>query len=252
MSSPEESLKSKEYDDTLLSLPRDSNDLLNKRRRSQVNYTEHDDDFDDEDDIPLSALASTSPNKKRTSSKDIEKTKTLTKPATKTTSSFTSILSTKPTNSTANFKSCSDALYGSECEKGLLIQRLLCRWWYAIEWPERTGIPDEPPQHFDSLDGFRGVFVCTEGEEVGAIQDFRDKVTSPNFVNMANKSAEELKELLMKALTEQKRQLVEAEGKGTETEKELEKLIKWANKVNIKTADKKAEVVLKAAKFSLH
>jgi hypothetical protein len=253
MSSLEENkLKGELYDNAFMSSLRDSNDTPNKRRRSQVNYTEADDDFDDEDDIPLSALASPSPNKKRNTSKTCEKTKPSKKLATKTTSSSTSIPTTKSTNSSANFKSDSDALYGSECEKGLLIQQLLCRWWYAIDWPGSTGIPDEPPRHFDPLDGFRGVFVCTEGEEVGAIQDFRDKATCPNFINMANKSAEELKDLLMKALTEQKRQLVEAEGKGTETEKELEKLVKWASKVNTKTADNKAEAVLKAAKSSLH
>ena len=121
-----------------------------------------------------------------------------------------------------------------------------------MKWPDHSGIPDEPPEHYDPLDGFVGVFVCTEGEEVGVIKDFRGKDACPNFINIAKKSAEELQTLLIKALTEQKRQLVEAEGKGTETEKELDKLLKWAKYVNIKTADKKAEAVLKAAKFSLH
>jgi hypothetical protein len=37
---------------------------------------------------------------------------------------------------------------------------LLCRWWYAIDWPkiEEIGVP---PPGYESLDGFVGVFVST-------------------------------------------------------------------------------------------
>jgi len=257
-SSEEEEFEGESSDDVPVSTLR-SDATPNKRRRSQVNYNEEDDD-DDDDDIPLSALASPSPKKKTTPSKRAEKPKASKKPPAKASkkppakasdSSTSCPPPVKPTNNAPNFKSASDALYGSECDKGLLIQRLLCRWWYAIEWPDRASIPDEPPEHCDSLDGFVGVFVCTEGDEVGTIKDLRDKDACPNFNNMAKKSAEELQALLVKALTEQKRQLLETEGKGTETEKELENLIKWTKKVNTKTADKKALAVLKAAKVSL-
>ena len=45
-------------------------------------------------------------------------------------------------------------------KKGLLLQRLLCRWWYAIEWPKKEEIPDPPPG-YEALDGFPGVFIST-------------------------------------------------------------------------------------------
>lgn len=224
-----------------------------------------DDDDDDEDDVPLSALASPSPKKKKkTPSKETNgKTKKKgdaapakkKKPAAKkkTASSAASVSSaTKSTsNSTTDFKSPSAALYGSDCEKGQLIQRLLCRWWYAMEWPDPAAIPAQPPKHYDPLDGFPGVYVCTAGDDVGVIKDFRDKGTCPNFNNMAKKSSEELQTLLIKALKEQQRQLIEAEGTGTETQKELDNLIKWASKIKPSAADKAAEKVLKAAKLSL-
>lgn len=120
-----------------------------------------------------------------------------------------------------------------------------------MEWPDPAAIPAQPPKHYDPLDGFPGVYVCTEGDDVGAIKDFRDKGTCPSFINMAKKSSEELQTLLIKALKEQQRQLIEAEGTGTETQKELENLIKWANKIKPSAADKAAEKVLKAAKLSL-
>lgn len=259
----------------------------NKRRRSQVNYAEDDEenddndnddnddddeegnneeqddeDDDDDDDVPLSALAAPSPKKKKTtttskaSNGKKKKDETPTKKKVtkkKTTSSSGSISSATKTNTngSSDYKSASAALYGSDCDKGLLIQRLLCRWWYAMEWPDPAAIPANPPKHYDPLDGFPGVYVCTEGDDVGAIKDFRDKSTCPNFNNMAKKTSEELQKLLVKALTEQRRQLTEAEGTGTETLKELDDLLKWANKVKPAAAEKAAEKVLKTAKLSL-
>jgi len=238
-----------------------------RRKRSQVNYADDDNDEDDEfddddeDDVPLSALASPSTKKKKkTNGKETPngKKKKAT-PAKKKTSSVkkkapsstASVSSAKNSGSSSNFKTASAALYGSECQKGMLIQRLLCRWWYAIEWPDPAAIPNEPPPNYDPLDGFPGVYVCTDGEEVGAIKDFRDKDKCPNFINMAKKSSEELQTLLIKALTEQRKQLIEAEGTGTGTQKELDDLLKWASKVKPATADKEAAKLLKAAKFTL-
>jgi hypothetical protein len=60
----------------------------------------------------------------------------------------------------------------------------------------------------------------------------------------------ELRDLLLRALQEQRKQLVEAEGTGTDAEKEIEALAKWATKVNPDKADREAAKVLKAAGFS--
>jgi hypothetical protein len=231
-----------------------------KRRTSSqgVSYAEDNDDNDDdsEDDVPLSALKGPSPKKKKTATNGTKKkapaakkAKTPTKKVTAAKKKETSTASS--TKSSSDYKTASAALYGSDCQKGLLIQRLLCRWWYAIAWPDQAAIPDKPPPNYDALDGFEGVYVCTKGDDVGAIKDFRDKDKCPSFKNMAKKSSEELQTLVIKALTEQRRQLIEAEGSGTPTEKELTNLLKWANKVKHSTADKDAVKVLKAAKLTL-
>eukprot|EP01083_Nonionella_stella_P075435 205097_1 len=130
--------------------------------------------------------------------------------------------------------------------KGKLISELLSRWWYAITWPEPESLPESVPVNCDAMDGFKGVYVTTSGEDVGKILDMRNKDTCPNFINMAKKDCAELQELLLKAIAEQRRQLIEADGEGTQTEKDLGMLEKWAKKVNPKTADKEAKKVLKA------
>lgn len=217
-----------------------------ERRRSStkknVSYADDDSDDDSEDDIPLSALAPKTPPKnaakKRPPAKKKAASKKSSSPATK---------KRKPTSSDKSYDTASSALYGTECVKGLLIQRLLCRWWYALQWPR--DIPDEPPAHHDKLDGFPGVFVCTSGDKVGTILDFRNHQECPSFKNFSKKESSELKELLLKALEEQKKALIAHEGSGTATENELNKLTKWATKVNAAKAEKEAANVLKSNKI---
>ena len=234
-----------------------------KKRKSAdkaVNYNENSDDEeeeeeeeDDDDDVPLMALASKKPTKSGAKAPEKKKPANSSKPklakkkvvATKK----KEVVVAKATSEA--YQSASAALYGSECQKGQLIQKLLCRWWYAISWPGPEAMLEKPPAHYDSLDGFPGVYICTEGEDVGKIMDVRNKANCPNFVNFAKKSSEELQGLLLKALDEQKRQLERAEGKGTPTEKEIIDTIKWAQKIKPSTADKEAEKVLKAAKMTL-
>lgn len=47
-----------------------------------------------------------------------------------------------------------------ESEKGKVVQALMLRWWYAIQWPELNTRMTVPPG-YESLDGFPGVFVGT-------------------------------------------------------------------------------------------
>ena len=224
----------------------------------------------DDDDAPLSSLVAKKPtaakgdngtNNKKTATKKKESPKkkkaTATKKAPpKKASSSVSNGNSAPSATSGSGKSksyewASAALYGSECEKGLLIQRLLCRWWYAFEWPDPTTLPARPPNNFDALDGFPGVYIGTAAENVGRIQDLRNAEAAPTFVNFARKSAEELRDLLVTALQQQTQQLLAAEGSGTVTEKELANLLKWAKKVNVAKADKEAAKVLKAQGLSL-
>jgi hypothetical protein len=210
---------------------------------------EDDDDDSEDDDIPLAALKSPSPAKKKkngTKAKAPPKKKAKKSTTTKKTSSTTKSSS----GSSSDLSSPSAALYAKGI-KGQLIQKLLCRWWYAITWPGPSAIPDKPLPNHDTMDGFPGLYVCTKGEEVGTIKDLRDKSKAPNFNNFAKMKSEELQALLVKAIKEQKRQLIDAEGAGTSTEKELDTMLKWAEKLNTAKADKEAATILKAGKFSL-
>jgi hypothetical protein len=55
-----------------------------------------------------------------------------------------------------------DSTWGAfyNTSKGLLVQRLLCRWWYAMEWPKLDEI-GQAPAGYEALDGYPGVFVST-------------------------------------------------------------------------------------------
>jgi hypothetical protein len=222
-----------------------------KKRKSaskKVSYVEDTDDDDgdeeEDDDLPLAALKGSPPKKAKNGEKKTPvKKKKVKKEPVVTTSSTTS--------SDGKYQSASAALYGSDCQKGQLIQKLLCRWWYAIIWPDPVSLPEKNPANFDALDGFPGVYVCTAGDDVGKIMDVRDSAKCPSFNNFAKKSSEELKTLLLTALEEQKKQLIAAEGTGTPTEKELNDMIKWTKKVNSNKAEKEATKVLKAAKMTL-
>jgi len=257
----------------------DAEEVIGSRRRRSsrgvVSYNEYkedeedeedeeednddDDEEEDDDDIPLSALKIPSPVKKKkkvasksskqgSAAKAKAKTKSKARAKKKAKTSATKITTSANTN---DYSSPSFALYGTESNKGQLIQKLLCRWWYAISWPDPSSIPKKPPLNYDAMDGFPGVYICTHGDEVGTIKDLRDKSKTPCFNNFANKTSEELRDLLMKAINEQKVQLCESEGSGTSTEKELNLMLKWATKLNVKKADKEAEKVLKANKLSI-
>lgn len=67
---------------------------------------------------------------------------------------------TKPKSSSSSSGSRKSAEFYETTEKGEMVQKLLCRWWYAIEWPKAEDIPP-PPEGYESLDGFFGVFIST-------------------------------------------------------------------------------------------
>ena len=225
-----------------------------------VEEEDDDGDSDSDDDALISSLKSpkkklksksstkSSSSKKATKATSTKKTTTKKKKPTATKKAASKTKRTDSSTSDASsYDSLSAALYQSESKKGKLIAECLRRWWYAMTWPDKSSFPPSIPENCDTFDGFPGVYVHTSGEDVGKILDFRDESTCPNFKNFVRKSSEELKVLLLKSITEQKRVLQEHEGKGTVVEKELDKLHKWASKVNVKTADKEAEKILKAA-----
>ena len=154
----------------------------------------------------------------------------------------------EPLNSVATLNTvitASAELY-SKCDKGKLIQNVLCRWWYCYSWPDPSVLPSKTPTCCDALDGFPGVYVVTSGPNVGRINDYRNHDKAPNFNNFSKMSADELKTLLAEAIQKQKVELIDAEGSGTETEENLNELQKWASKINGPKADKEAEKILRA------
>lgn len=216
---------------------------------------EEDSDDESDSDVPLASLKSKkkSTTKKKPKKKTEKKTPAKKKKIVKKASSSISSKAAASSASTSNtdYQTVSAAFYGTQCKKGLLIQRLLCRWWYATEWPDPQSLPEAPPPYYDAMDGFPGVYVCTSGDKVGHIWDMRDQEKCPNFVNYCKKPAAELQTLLLSALGKQRQALVQAEGSGTPTEKEVSDMLKWAQKLKPETVDKEAVKVLKAYKLSL-
>jgi hypothetical protein len=228
---------------------------------------------DSDDDVPLSALrspkkpkavkkkAASSPTKKKAAPKKkstASKTKSPSaKKKPKSTSSSSSKKSKASSSTTSsstgggsNYLCASNELY-SQCDKGRLIQSLLSRWWHAYQWPNPKILTEPTPRGYDALDGFPGVYICTQGSNVGKFIDRRDHTQSPSFRNFARKSSEELKELLLTAIEKQRKELIQHEGEGTETEKNLKLLSKWAMKLDCDKADRAAEKVLKAKRLVL-
>ena len=42
-----------------------------------------------------------------------------------------------------------------------MVQKLLCRWWYAMEWPAKEDL-GPAPESYEALEGYPGVFICVE------------------------------------------------------------------------------------------
>lgn len=54
-----------------------------------------------------------------------------------------------------------------------MVQKLLCRWWYAMEWPAKEDLRPAPSS-YEALEGYPGVFICVEVSallELGSVAD---------------------------------------------------------------------------------
>lgn len=134
-----------------------------------------------------------------------------------------------------------------ETKKGEMIQKLLCRWWYAIEWPAKEDLKPAPPS-YEALEGFPGVFICVEGDNIGHLLDVRNKATSPCFTNFASKDCEELKGLLELALTKQKEALLAHWGENMDEERNIDRELKWLKGVDPAKTDRAAVRAIAIAK----
>jgi hypothetical protein len=129
-----------------------------------------------------------------------------------------------------------------ETKKGTIAQKLLCRWWYAIDWPKLADI-EKPPPGYEILEGFMGVFVSTRTDSLGTILDLRPKATAPCLTNFAKMSTIELKALCVIAYEKQMEALMEAEVDNTTLMAQLKQQLKNVKKINSDTAE------IEAAKF---
>jgi len=208
-------------------------------------------DSDDDDDIPLAKLAkasspklsvkvkvktNNSPKKEKATAppkKNPNPAKTKAAAAAKK-----KVEKVVDTSVVSKDSSTISGLYSSST-KGQMVNKLLCRWWYAIEWPNKADIKD-PPLGYEALEGYPGVNVCVKGDKIGSLLDNRNEAACPNFINLIHKSTVELKELLITALENQLQVLQEHEGEGVNdvVEAAIRKDLKWAQKVNSTAADK--------------
>jgi hypothetical protein len=127
---------------------------------------------DDEDDIPLAVLmkrklAATASSEPGSKKQKVEATKKSSKPSeskSKKSEKDKKKKHKKGKKSSHQVVSSSGASSRTsvyyESEKGKVVQALLVRWWYAIQWPEPGSIP-KAPDGFEALDGYPGVFVGT-------------------------------------------------------------------------------------------
>eukprot|EP00904_Undaria_pinnatifida_P007190 jgi/Undpi1/3600/HiC_scaffold_16.g06971.m1 len=155
---------------------------------------------------------------------------------------------TKPRDqeaSTEKLVTRSGVLY--ETKKGEIIQKLLCRWWYAMEWPAKEDLKPAPPT-FVALEGYPGVFICVEGDDIGKHLDMRNAATCPCFTNFAEKNSEELKGLLELALTKQKEALVAHWGENMDEEAKIDRELKWLQGVDPAKTDRAALRAIAIAK----
>ena len=155
-------------------------------------------------------------------------------------SSSTSTSTNKPKKSSTNDLINEINDFYNDTDKGQLVQKLLVRWWYAINWPDLSKCSKAPPGGYEPLEGFPGVFVGTSDENLGNIKDLRDASTCPNLCNLSKKTSLELQNLCITAYEEQIKQLKEVEGPDSKLETELRSDLRWVKSVKVEKADKKA------------
>ncbi|GLE04053.1 hypothetical protein PINS_up012964 [Pythium insidiosum] len=139
---------------------------------------------------------------------------------------------------------CTEELYKSL--KGRLVQELLCRWWYAVEWP-----PANHSRHLhgvQELDGFRGAYIRVRGDDMGSIVDTRPQSGKPSFLHFFAQPSATVQKLLIKAYEKQMEVLKEHEGPDAPLLKELKSALASASKISPEKADRSVVKIMKKYK----
>jgi hypothetical protein len=148
------------------------------------------DDSDSDDNVPISSLA------KRVKVEPIATSRPKSTAASAT-SATTRAPAKKKKRMKIKFKQqeCTEELYGTL--KGRLVQELLCRWWYVIEWPPADMQP--PKMHgLQELDGFHGTYIRVKGDDMGSIVETRPQIGKPSFIHFFAMPSVEIQKLLVK------------------------------------------------------
>lgn len=125
-------------------------------------------------------------------------------------------------------------------KKGMLVQSILVRWWYAFDWPRLEEIADPPPG-YELLDGFPGVFISTRVDSLGKILDLRNMDTCPNLRNLSRKHSKELKDLCITAYTNQMKQLAVYEGEDVKIYRTLRSELNKVKSIDVEAAEREAK-----------
>uniref|UniRef100_A0A7S2V4Q7 Uncharacterized protein n=1 Tax=Fibrocapsa japonica TaxID=94617 RepID=A0A7S2V4Q7_9STRA len=197
---------------------------------------------DSDDDLPLSSLHRKQPSPKpsRTTNVPVKREQRHDKERSQK-KRLSSSSSSKASEAAKRTKvQAAKASFYANTIKAQLVYKLLCRWWYAIEWPSPE-VKNKPltPGHM-AMQGFPGVSICIKGDNIGHLEDNRDIDSCPNFSNLIQKDSEELCALLKTALKEQMRELIQHEGEGTETQASIKAEFKWLKKLNPHEVERKA------------
>jgi single-stranded DNA-binding protein len=144
-------------------------DTESEDESSDESSSEEESSDDDDDDKPIGQLL-----KKR--KQDNASSSSSAKKPSKSADGESSKKSSKVASSAAAKKSTE---FYTDTDKGNLVQKLLVRWWYAIEWPKPEDIGNPPPG-FEALDGFPGVFISTRVRSIRCF--FQFPFSFPSFL----------------------------------------------------------------------
>ena len=149
----------------------------------------------------------------------------------------TGILGTTDINTYKDSNGARKSITCKSMTKQQLVTAVLCRWWYAFEWPTKENLEEarqefEGKQSYRELGGMPGVFICILGEDTGKLIDKRDlkRGIVPSVASMMKRPSSELIDLWIKALKGQIQALKESKSE------ENPKLLK-ALQTELKTAE---------------
>mmetsp|Transcript_2437 Transcript_2437/g.3197 ORF Transcript_2437/g.3197 Transcript_2437/m.3197 type:complete len:256 (+) Transcript_2437:67-834(+) len=213
---------------------------IKKKNGATKRKKENDNDDSSDSDVPIKKFIQS-----KKPSNDVSRKKVGTSPIGESAVTKKKSASTKVAASVKKRSGLNRESIFYECNRGRLVQALLRRWWYAIDWPGKEVASLKPEEGFEDLPGFPGVHIATSGPRLGDIVDHRDHSTCPCFANLYTKPTAELQTLVLKAYDKQIELLSQHE-----PDSNLLSIIKTeraqASRMNCNKADKEATKAIKA------